>query len=124
MFPTLPSGSGNSKGVLTPTSRRRPSFVACPLQTPDRAALARERLAAKRRRVSNLRRRVVAGALATFALAWGVIAFNGSMGAEATTTSDTASTGTDDLDRDPERRRPTTATATSSDDDTVTTAQS
>ena len=67
-----------------------------------------DRLAARRRRASNLRRRVVAGALATFALAWGVIAYDGSMGAEATTT---ASTGA-------------TASATTASDDTITTAQS
>ena len=56
----------------------------------DRAALARVRLAARARRASNLRRRVVAGALASFALAWGVIAFHGPMGEPASTT--TAST--------------------------------
>ena len=82
----------------------------------DRAALARERLAARARRASNLRRRVVAGALASFALAWGVIAFDGSMGATADTT--TAST---------QAAAPATATATpdsSTTDAEVTTAQS
>ena len=59
----------------------------------DQAALARERLAAKARRASNLRRRVVAGALATFAIAWGVIAFTGPMGVTAQTSA-TASTQT------------------------------
>jgi hypothetical protein len=90
----------------------------------DRAALARERLAARARRASSLRRRVVAGALASFALAWGVIAFNGPMGSEATTT--TASTGT-------MATATATASGTSSDQstsssdnasNTVTTAQS
>jgi len=38
----------------------------------DRAALARERLAARARRVALIRRGVVAGTLSTFALAWGV----------------------------------------------------
>ena len=92
-----------------------------PTPDPDRAALARERLAAKRRRASNLRRRVVAGALASFALAWGVIAFNGSMGSEATTT-DTASTGTTTSNVTPSAT--TDESATTTEDDTVTTAQS
>ena len=87
----------------------------------DRAALARERLAARARRASNLRRRIVAGALASFALAWGVIAFDGSMGATADTTT-SAST---------QAAAPATATATatatpdsSTTDAEVTTAQS
>jgi hypothetical protein len=58
---------------------------------PDRVAAGRARLAARARRVSNLRRRVVAGALASFVLAWGVIAFEGPMGVPAQTTT-TAST--------------------------------
>jgi hypothetical protein len=53
----------------------------------DRKALGRARLAARARRISNLRRRVVASALASFALAWGVIAFDGSMGVQANTTT-------------------------------------
>jgi hypothetical protein len=57
----------------------------------DRVAAGRQRLAARARRAANLRRRVVAGTLASFALAWGVIAFNGPMGAPANTTT-TAST--------------------------------
>jgi hypothetical protein len=66
----------------------------------------------------------VAGALASFALAWGVIAFHGPMGSEATTT--TASTGTT-------AAATSTASGTSSDQstsssdnasNTVTTAQS
>ena len=62
-----------------------------PNPSPDRADLARDRLAAKRRRASNLRRRLLAGVLAAFALAWGVIAFSGPMG-QATTTASTGST--------------------------------
>ena len=42
---------------------------------------AQELLAAKARRVRLARRRVVAATLAAFVLAWGVIAFDGSMGA-------------------------------------------
>lgn len=48
---------------------------------------ARERLAVRARRVTRIRRRVVAATLATFALAWGVIAYAGSMGAPVTTAS-------------------------------------
>jgi hypothetical protein len=89
-----------------------------PTPSPDRAALARERLAAKRRRASNLRRRVVAGALATFALAWGVIAFNGPMGAGPATAA-TARTGTT-----ASAAATTDQSSASTDDDPVTTAQS
>jgi len=49
------------------------------------SALAQEKLAARARRIRQLRRRIVASLLATFVLAWGVVAFNGSMGAETTT---------------------------------------
>jgi hypothetical protein len=57
----------------------------------DRAALGRARLAARARRLSLIRRRVVAATLATLALAWGVIAFAGPMGepAESTTAAST-----------------------------------
>ena len=56
----------------------------------DRAALARERLAARARRVALIRRGVVAGTLSTFALAWGVIAYVGPMGqTEATAKTST-----------------------------------
>jgi hypothetical protein len=89
-----------------------------PTPSPDRAALARERLAAKRRRASNLRRRVVAGALATFALGWGVIAFNGPMGTEPATAA-TATTGTT-----ASAAATTDQSSASTDDDPVTTAQS
>ena len=79
----------------------------------DRAALARERLAARARRASRLRRRVVAGALASFALAWGVIAFDGPMGVPAKTTT-TASTTT--------TTAKATATATATPDTSTTSA--
>jgi hypothetical protein len=55
--------------------------------TEDRKARAHELLAARARRVAMLRRRVVAGALASFVLAWGTIATTGSLGAGATTTA-------------------------------------
>ena len=56
------------------------------------SALAQEKLAARARRIRQLRRRIVASLLATFVLAWGVVAFNGSMGAETTTVASTAAT--------------------------------
>lgn len=46
----------------------------------DRAARGRAVLAARARRVARLRRRVVAATLATFVLAWGAIAWQGSLG--------------------------------------------
>lgn len=56
--------------------------------TPDRAALGRARLAERARRVTRIRRGVIAAALSAFVLAWGVIAYDGSMG--STTTASTA----------------------------------
>jgi hypothetical protein len=52
---------------------------------PDRVAAARARLGARARRIACLRRGIAAAALATFALAWGVVAATGSMGASSTT---------------------------------------
>jgi hypothetical protein len=66
-------------------------------QPEDRVALGRARLAARTRRVAQIRRRVVAATLAAFALAWGVIVFDGSMGATtlaSTTATTTTSTAT------------------------------
>ena len=61
---------------------------------------ARERLAARARQTALIRRRIVVAALAAFGLAWGVIAFDGSMG---TTTTASA------------RNAPTSSSASSSD---------
>src|SRR4051812_4473997 len=58
----------------------------------DRAALGRERLAARARRVTRIRRGVAAGTLSAFVLAWGVIAHSGSMG-EPQVAAATASSG-------------------------------
>jgi len=77
----------------------------------DRAARGRALLAARARRVARLRRRVVAATLATFALAWGAIAWQGSLGSEATGTA-TAQV------------RQATATATASAAPDLTTSQS
>jgi hypothetical protein len=53
---------------------------------------ARTLLAARVRRVRNIRRGVIAGALSAFVLAWGVIAHSGPMGSQSAAAS-TASTG-------------------------------
>jgi hypothetical protein len=55
----------------------------------DRRRVAQERVAARARRISMLRRRVVAGALATFLLAWGVVSQTGSLGQTTTATAAT-----------------------------------
>ena len=62
------------------------------MSAPAASALAHERLRARARKISRLRKQVAAVALATFALAFGVIAHDGSMG--ATTTTTTSSTAT------------------------------
>jgi len=60
----------------------------------DRAALGRERLAARARRVTRIRRGVAAGTLSAFALAWGLIAHSGSMGESQAAASSTSSGST------------------------------
>lgn len=45
---------------------------------------AKELLAARARRVTAIRRRVITAVLASFVLAWGVVARDGSTGAETT----------------------------------------
>ena len=86
------------------------------------SAIAQEKLAARARRISILRRRVVASVLATFVLAWGVVAFDGSMGAETTTVASTGSATTDTTASAPDD----TSTSSSSSDDgsTLSTSQS
>ena len=67
--------------------------------TPDRAALGRARLAERARRVSRIRRTVIAATLSAFVLAWGVIVFDGSMGSQtvaSTTPASPAATSTPD----------------------------
>ncbi len=79
------------------------------------SAIAQEKLAARARRIRSLRQRIVASILATFVLAWGVVAFDGSMGAETTTVASTAAATT--TDHRHRRRRPTSTDDTSSSDD-------
>jgi hypothetical protein len=59
------------------------------MSAPAASALAQERLRARARRIVRLRKQVAAVTLATFALAFGVVAYDGSMG---TTTTSSAST--------------------------------
>jgi hypothetical protein len=59
----------------------------------EKRETARRLLAERARRVNTIRRRIVAGAVAAFVLAWGVIAWTGSMG---TTTSSSAATSSSD----------------------------
>jgi len=79
---------------------------------------AHELLAARARRVTAIRRRIVAAVLASFVLAWGAVMWDGSMGATTTaqaTSSSTATetTTTDEWPTETETEEP----ATSSDDD-------
>jgi hypothetical protein len=88
------------------------------MSSPDRVALARERLAARARRIRLIRRRVVAGTLAAFVLAWGVVVFDGPMGEPASTATAQVSAATPTA---------TPSTSSSSSDDsaaTMTTSQS
>jgi hypothetical protein len=98
-------------------------------QPEDRVALGRARLAARARRVARIRRRVVAATLAAFALAWGVIVFDGSMG--ATTLASTTATTTTSTATATATATPTTSSSsngssgsTSSSPPAVTTSQS
>jgi hypothetical protein len=64
---------------------------------PDPAAAGRRALADRARRISRIRRRIAATAVAAFALVWGLIAATGSMGSQTaagTTTASTAQTTT------------------------------
>jgi hypothetical protein len=95
------------------------------MPSPDRVAYAHERLAARTRRVRLIRRRVVAGTLAAFVLAWGVVVFDGSMGAPASTVTAQATSTT--ATATPSSSSPSSDISTSSSDDataTMTTSQS
>ena len=73
------------------------------------ADLVRDRLRARARRISLIRRRVVAAALSTFAIAFGTIAATGSLGGTATSDATQTTSGQSDT--------ATTASVTSGDDD-------
>jgi hypothetical protein len=80
---------------------------------------ARERLAARAREIARTRRRVAAATLATFALAWGVIASTGSMGVTTTASTQAASTTSSSVSTDS-----STSSSTGDSSDAVTTTQS
>ena len=77
----------------------------------EKRETARRLLAERARRVSMIRRRIVAGALAAFVMAWGVIAWTGSMG---TTTASSATGGSSDSATTTPRATTSPDTATSS----------
>jgi hypothetical protein len=85
------------------------------MPSPDRVALAQERLAARARRIRLIRQRVVAGTLAGFVLAWGVVSFDGAMGAPASTATAQVSSATATATATP---TPTTSSSSSSDTST------
>jgi hypothetical protein len=55
---------------------------------------AQELLAARARRVTVIRQRVIVSILASFVLSWGAVAWDGSMGAEASPATQTSVTET------------------------------
>ena len=84
---------------------------------------AQELLAARARRVTAIRRRVIAATLASFVLFWGAVAWDGSMGAEASTTAQTTRDRDDDVDRI-DRHRTRTNPRTNDDGSSLSTSQS
>lgn len=87
---------------------------------------ARERLAGRARRIALIRRRVLVGTLATFALAWGVIAFDGSMGTTTTasTQGGTTSSSSDGTTSSSSSFSDTGSSSSGDSPSAVTTAQS
>jgi ferric-dicitrate binding protein FerR (iron transport regulator) len=96
------------------------------MPSPDRVALAQEKLAARARRIRRIRRRVVASVLAAFVLAWGVVAFDGSMGTNTTVASTATTTSTDSTASTGSTAATDTSSSSDSGDDTapMTTSQS
>jgi hypothetical protein len=94
--------------------------------TQDRKRIAHERLAARARRIRTLRRRVVAGSLATFVLAWGVVSQTGALGQSAATTAASTSAATTTMVSvsDDSSTSASTSDTTSSVSTPVTTSQS
>ncbi len=59
---------------------------------PSPKKLAQAKLRARAARIARMRQRVIAASLATFALAFGAIAWDGSMGAQSSASSGTQTT--------------------------------
>jgi hypothetical protein len=74
------------------------------------------KLAARARRIAQLRRRVTAATLATFALAWGVIAWHGETGTTTKTVQVARATATTTATATATPTATATATATPSQD--------
>ena len=79
---------------------------------------AHELLAARAARIRRIRQRVIAGTVAAFALAWGIVAWDGSTGTPDTTAQATTSTESTDTTTSAEETYPT------DDSSTLSTAQS
>ena len=79
-------------------------------------------LAARARRVTAIRRRVIASILASFVLFWGAVAWDGSMGAEASTAAQTSVTETTTSTESTEST--TDASGTNDDGSSLSTSQS
>jgi hypothetical protein len=90
-------------------------------QIPEEAS---RRLAARARRIARVRRRILAATLATFVLAWGVIAATGPMGVTSSTTQ--ATSGSASSGEATSSSTDSSASSSSSGDslDLVTTSQS
>ena len=89
---------------------------------------AQELLAARARRVTAIRQRVIAATLASFVLFWGAVAWDGSMGAEPTTAAQTSVTETTESTESSESTESTDTytdeSATNDDGSSLSTSQS
>jgi len=86
---------------------------------------AQELLAARARRVTAIRRRVIASMLASFVLFWGAVAWDGSVGAEASTATQTSVTETTESTESSESTDTyTDESATNDDGSSLSTSQS
>ena len=86
--------------------------------------MAHELLAARAARIRRIRQRVVAGTVAAFALAWGIVAFDGPMGAETTTTAQTTTPSTTSSTDTTTSTDDTSSNSSSDDSSTLSTSQS
>ena len=79
-------------------------------------------LAARARRVTAIRRRVIASILASFVLCWGAVAWDGSRGAKASTAAQTSVTETTESTESTDTY--TDESATNDDGSSLSTSQS
>src|SRR4051812_34417152 len=86
-------GRGSLSPPPHPSERSETTLGSRSGSAPSVAAMneiAQRKLAERRRRIATIRQRVAPAALVTFALAWGVIGFDGSTGSTSGTTATTA----------------------------------